>query len=122
MLRRPRQEPRKPPGNPTPPGQNRETTRTGKRATATKENKKKKTNAGAGLGRGVGVDNEVRVEGGVREQDEETQGEPQTPFGGFGFPQRLREEKKERTRRRRTNQTKRRRRTQTNKNHTRVGS
>ena len=46
MLRRPRQEPRKPPGNPTPPGQNRETTRTGKRATATKKNKKEKAKAG----------------------------------------------------------------------------
>ena len=67
--------------------------RTGKRATTTR----KKTCAGRG--RGVGVEHEVRVEGGVRLQDEETQGEPQTPEpqGGFGFPQRLRErESKER--------------------------
>ena len=46
ILRRPRQEPRKPPGNPTPPGQNRETTRTGKRATATKEKQKKNKSKG----------------------------------------------------------------------------
>ena len=53
------------------------------------ERKTKKT--GAGRGRGVGVDNEVRVEGGVLGQDEETQGpcdkgNPEPSEGGLGFP------------------------------------
>ena len=60
--------------------------------------RKKKTGAGGDLGVGAGGD--VRIGVGDRVQLEETQGEPQTPRRGFGFPQRLREREEE-TRRRR---------------------
>ena len=50
--------------------------------------RKKKTGAGRSLGEGE--NEEVRVEGGVRVQDEETLGETQTPQG-FVVPQHLRE-------------------------------
>ena len=48
------------------------------------DERKKKTGAGRNLDEGEG--HGVRVEVGVLVQDEETQGEPQTPRRGFGFP------------------------------------
>ena len=56
--------------------------------------KKKKTRRGGNLGEGENEDERIEVV--VLGRDEETQGEPQTPRRGFGFPQRLRE--KEETR------------------------
>ena len=81
-----------------------------------KQNKHKKT--GAGLGRGEVEDEEVRVKVAELVQGEETQGEPQTPRRGFGFPQRLRgREEKRKHGGDETNQTKRRGGTQTTTEH-----
>ena len=83
-----------------------------------KKKQKKKTGAGGSLG--VGAELRVRVGVGDRVQVEETQGEPQTPRRGFGFPQRLREREEKRIHGvDATNQTKKR---DTYKNQTRVGA
>ena len=50
---------------------------------------KKKTRRGGNLGEGENEDERIEVV--VLGREEETQGEPQTPRRGFGFPQRLRE-------------------------------
>ena len=72
-----------------------------KRATTTK---KKKTGAGQCLGEGEEED--VRIEGGERVQDEETQGEPQTKkVWGSPAPERERERERERNVADETNQT-----------------
>ena len=62
--------------------------------TRTPTRKTKKTRRGGNLGEGENEDERIEVV--VLGRDEETQGEPQTPRRGFGFPQRLRE--KEETR------------------------
>ena len=55
---------------------------------------KKKTRRGGNLGEGENEDERIEVV--VLGRDEETQGEPQTPRRGFGFPQRLREREEKR--------------------------
>ena len=72
--------------------------------TATRKKKTKKTQERV-RNFGVGVGDEVRIEDGDRGQDEETQGETQTR-NGFGFPQHLRERKRENVVGEQTKQTK----------------
>ena len=82
----PREEPRTQPRNRPP--QRQKPRKHPSRMTNDDDEKKK---MGAGRGLSVGEEEEVRVAVVVRVQVEETQGEPQTPRRGFGFPQRLRE-------------------------------
>ena len=80
--------------NQTAPRQ--ETRKTPSRQTSDDDDEKKKEKQVRGRSLGVGVGEDVRIEVGERVQVEETQGEPQTPRRGFGFPQRLREREEKR--------------------------
>ena len=74
-----------------------------------KRRRRTRERAGAGHGLGEGEHEGERIEVGVRVQDEESLGEPQTPKGGLGFPsawERKKEKEAKRRRRHRPNKRK----------------